>query len=163
MKLVCPSCGTTASAEIWSNDATCREAILAIASLPAPLHLSTLRYLTLFRPVKTALSWKKVLRIVGEVNALAQAGYVSIQGQIDRNCPARIWASAMDEMLERQTAIKRPLKNHNYLRQVAWGLADADDKAQEKNSEASHHKYCRESTGPVSLKSINPLAHLMED
>ncbi len=164
MKLVCPSCGATASADIWHNDAVAREAVLAIAGLQTPLHLSTLRYLTLFRPVKSALSWKKVLRLIGEIKALCGAGYVSTQGQVDRNCSPRIWAAAMDEMVERKTAIKRPLKSHNYLRQVAWGLADAGDKQTEagaRQAEASHHRPT-DHGGPVSYATIDPLAAIKE-
>ncbi len=169
MKLICPSCGATASIEAWSNDSTAREAVVAVASLPAPLHLSTLRYLALFRPAKSALSWKKVLRLVGEINDLAQVGYVSIQGQIDRNCPPRIWAAAMDDMVERQGAIKRPLKNHNYLRQVAYGLADAEDRQREtggRNAEAAHLQPGDQrgtQSGPVTIASIDPFAGLKEE
>ncbi len=163
MKLICPSCGATASIEAWSNDAIAREAVVAVASLPAPLHLSTLRYLALFRPAKSALSWKKVLRLAGEIKELAEAGYVSTQGQIDRNCPPRIWAAAMDEMVERQGAIKRPLKSHNYLRQVAWGKADDAARTEEtgvRQAENSHQRH--QQSGPVHFATIDPLGELKE-
>lgn len=166
MKLVCPSCGATASADIWSNDAVAREAVMAIAALPAPLHISTMHYFTLFRPVKSALAWKKVLRLAGEIKALCGAGYVSTQGQVDRNCPPRIWAAAMDEMAERQNAIKRPLKSHNYLRQVAWGLADQAAKQQEsgtRNQEATHTRPEATHGRPVSFATIDPLAAIKEN
>lgn len=165
MKLICPSCGTTASAEAWVNDETARATILAVAALPSPLHLSTLRYMSLFRPAKSALSWKKALRLVNEIDKLCRAGYVSVQGQIDRDCPPRIWAAAMDEMVERQTSIKRPLPNHNYLRQVAWGLADLADKNQEsgvRKQEAAHLRD-RDDSGPVSVAGLDPLAKFKEN
>lgn len=132
MKLVCPACGATSSPEGLTNDAVAREAMGKIAKLAWPLPGSVLHYLGLFRPQERALTWKKALRLVEEIWALTGAGYVSVQGQIDRNCPPSIWASAMDEMVDRKISIKRPLKNHNYLRQVAWGKADEADRTQEK-------------------------------
>ncbi len=165
MKLVCPSCGATASAEGWANDATAREAILAMAALPSPLHLSTMRYISLFRPAKSALSWKKALRLVGEIRDLCGAGYVSAQGQIDRNCPPRIWATAMDDMVERQGAIKRPLKSHNYLRQVAWGMADQADRSREAGDRTAEmsHQITRDASDLVPVAGIDPLAKFRED
>ncbi len=155
MKLICPSCGAVAAADVWANDAVTREAIMAIAKLPPPMHLATLRYLTLFRPGKSALSWKRVLRLVGEVSALAAAGYVSVQGRIDRDCPPRIWAAAMDEMVERRSAIKRPLRNHNYLRQVAHGLAEAEAVKRENEIHAAEQAGVAPRTSePVSMEEM---------
>ncbi len=161
MKLVCPSCGATASVEAMINDATAREAVLAVAELPSPLHLSTLRYMSLFRPGKSALSWKKVLRLTKEINNLCCTGYVSVQGEVDRNCPPRIWAVAMDTMKEQQTGIKRPLKNHNYLRQVAHGLADAADKTQE--SEVRHAECAHNRPPNNNERGIDPLDRVRQE
>lgn len=154
MKLICPSCGATASCESWENDATARETVLAIASLPAPMHLSTLRYIALFRPAKSALSWSKALRLSKEVGDLAQAGYVSVQGQADKDCPPRIWAEAMDSMVERQSAIKRPLKSHSYLRQVAHGLATEYVKQAEEVKESAALTRTRHSAEPVNMADM---------
>lgn len=154
MKLICPACGCTASADAWANDPIARDTILAIASLPAPLHLSTLRYISLFRPGKSALSWKKALKLVGEVDALAKAGYVSIQGQVDKDCPARIWAEAMDSMADRQGTIKRPLKSHSYLRQVAHGLATEYVKKQEDDKEQNASIRTSQTVDPDSVAEM---------
>lgn len=127
MKLVCPSCGLTASAEAWLNDAAARELLLAVATLPAPLPKTCLPYLGLFRPETRALSWAKAGKIVAELALLAAAGHVQVQGKVARPCPPRILSAAMEQMVERRDSIRRPLPNHNYLRQVAWQLADEAD------------------------------------
>lgn len=127
MKLVCPSCGLTASAEAWINDAAARDLLLAVATLPAPLPKAMLPYLGLFRPEKQALRWDKAAKIVSELAKSVQTGYVQVQGKVARPCPPRIWAAAMEQMVERRESIRRPLPNHNYLRQVAWQLADEED------------------------------------
>lgn len=131
MKLICPGCGSVASAESWLNDALCRETLLAVAKLPAPLPLATLGYISLFRPGTRALTWKKAKRLVIEVSALAELGYVQIQGEVARPCPPRIWAQAMEQMQERRDGLTLPMPNHTYLKKVAWGLADQQDAAAE--------------------------------
>ncbi|MFC1524644.1 hypothetical protein ACFL6N_07630, partial [Thermodesulfobacteriota bacterium] len=110
-----------------------------------------LQYLTLFRPAKSALSWKKALRIIKELAVLIGSGSVQIEGKVSRPCPARIWAAAIDEMLV-NPGIKRPLKNHNYLRQVAWGMADNEDAAAEtrQSREQPQAPYHARTRDPIS-------------
>ena len=133
MKLICPGCGAIASAESWMNDVNCRETLLLISRLPAPLPKTTLGYLSLFRPGKQALSWKKALRLVGEIDGLTGKGFVHVSGRVDRNCPARIWGQAMEQMVDRRIGLTLPLPNHTYLSKVAYDLADSADYQHEKN------------------------------
>lgn len=132
MKLICPACGAIASAESWMNDTDCREALLVISRLPSPLPKSVLGYLSLFRPGAKALSWKKVLRLTQEIEELTGKGYVKVQGCVDRNCPASIWARAMEQMVEQRAGMTKSMSNHNYLRKVAYDLADKADYLGEK-------------------------------
>lgn len=148
MKLTCPACGAIASADTWLNDELCRESLAKVAALPAPLPKATLGYLSLFRPGTTGLTWKKAVRLADEIGQLAAKGYVGGQGKVDSDCPPRIWAQAMEQMVERRAALSLPLKNHNYLRQVAWQLADQADAQSEQQSRAV--RVTRPSTnGPV--------------
>lgn len=132
MILTCPSCGATASACAWENDITAREAMQAILALPAPVAKVTLGYLSLFRPMERALTWKKVKKVVGELSAQVALGYVQVQGKPARSCPPQFWAMGMEQMVERSATLQRPLKNHNYLRQIVWQLADQADAQQEQ-------------------------------
>ncbi len=132
MKLVCPSCGLTASAEAWLNDIAARELLLAVVSLPSPLPHAALPYIGLFRPEKQALRWDKAGKIVAALAKEVGPGFVQVQGKVARPCPPRIWAQAMEQMVERRESIRRPLPNHNYLKQVAWQLADEEDAKGEK-------------------------------
>lgn len=131
MKLVCPCCGATASAESWENDMEARKTIQAIVALPHEVALESLFYLGLFRPQQRALSWKAALRIVQELDALVASGHVQVQGKPARPCPQEIWATGMRQMVAQRDSISRPLKNHNYLRQIVWQLADKLDADQE--------------------------------
>lgn len=132
MKLICPGCGLTASAEAWLNDAEARGLLLAVAKLPSPLPVAVLPYLGLFRPEARALNWKKAARLVSLLSQMVFAGHVQVQGKPARPCPPAIWAEAMSQMSERRERISRPLPNHNYLRQVAWQLADEADASGER-------------------------------
>jgi len=131
MKLTCPVCGAVASAEAWENDAQWREMMRVVLSLPAPVATVSLGYFSLFRPGKSALSVKKALRLAKEIAALVAPEYVRVQGKPARRCYPATWAQAMELMSERRGSLQLPLKNHNYLRQIAWGLADAEDAANE--------------------------------
>jgi hypothetical protein len=134
MKLICPACGATASAEAWANDTVCRELLAVVAELPSPVAKVMLGYLGLFRPAKSALSWRKALRIALEIKDLTGRGYVQCQGRIDRNCPTAIWAAGMEQMLAQRDRLSLPMPNHNYLRKVVYDLAERADGQQESRS-----------------------------
>ena len=132
MILTCPSCGATASANAWENDIEARAALQAIVALPPAVAKAALGYFSLFRPEQRALSWKKVRKITLEITALLAPGHVWVQGKAARPCPPQLWALAMEQMVERAATLQRPLKNHNYLRQIVWQLADQADARQEQ-------------------------------
>ena len=132
MKMTCPSCGAVASADAWENDVIIREAVRFVTSLPDPIPKVILSYLSLFRPGRRALSWKKVLRLSGELATLVAAGHIQVQGKVARTCTPHHWAAGMEQMVDRRQTLSLPLKNHNYLRQVVWQLADQDDAARER-------------------------------
>ena len=140
MKLVCPACGATASAEAWANDADARRALAALCNLPKEVQPVSFRYLALFRPDQRALPWARAVKLLEELKSLIRPGYVSIKGQVDRDCPPTLWAEAIEKMAANPT-LSRPLKNHNYLRQVAWALAEGRDRRADqarREAEARH-------------------------
>lgn len=132
MILICPSCGAAHSAEGWENDATARQALQASTKLPASVNSVLLAYLGLFRPEKQALRWSKSLKMINELSAMIAQGHIQIQGKVARPCPPHLWAQAMEQMVERRPQLSLPLKNHNYLRQIAWQLADQADAGRER-------------------------------
>jgi hypothetical protein len=109
-----------------------RQALQAACALPPEVSKVCLGYLSLFRPMQRALSWSKSLRIINELSALIAPGHIQVQGKPARPCPPRIWAVAMEQMVERSATLQRPLKNHNYLRQIVHQLADQADAGREK-------------------------------
>ena len=160
MKLVCPGCAAVASAESWVNDELCRETLAVVTRLPGTLPKVALGYLSLFRPGAQALSWKKALRLAGEIEQLVSPGYVKVHGKVDRNCPPAIWARAMEQMIEQRSGLELPLKNHRYLCKVAWGMADqADYQAEKKQTTTAQNTRVRQGNGadpgvydPIKIK-----------
>jgi hypothetical protein len=132
MILICPSCGAAHSAEGWENDATARQALQASTKLPASVNSVLLAYLGLFRPSKQALRWSKSLKMINELSAMIAQGHIQIQGKVARPCPPHLWAQAMEAVADRRATLILPLKNHNYLRQVAYQIADQADAGRER-------------------------------
>lgn len=109
-----------------------RQTIQAACALPAQVAKVVLPYLGLFRPEKQALRWSKSLKLINELSAMIAPGYIQIQGKAARPCPPHLWAQALDQMAERRPTLTLPLKNHNYLRQVAYQIADQADAGRER-------------------------------
>lgn len=79
----------------------------------------------------------KAERIITEFIDLVGKGYVSEKGKVDRPCPPYIWATAMEQMLEKASALTLPMKSHGYLRTIAYQLADKADAQVEKKQHDS--------------------------
>lgn len=141
MRLVCPSCGATASAEAWMNDAAVRYALDAIVQLPAPVLIHVLPYLGLFRRGKNALPWKRAQILVRSLKDLIAEGTVHVQGGETRPCNAAVWGAAMEATIDIRPQLKN---NHNYLRQVAWDKAADLAAKTEKEREEKHRNVRRE-------------------
>lgn len=109
-----------------------RQAFQAAMALPPQIAKVLLPYLGLFRPEKQALRWAKSLKIINELAAMVAKGHVQVQGKVARPCPPIIWAQALEQMAERRPQLTLPLKNHNYLRQVAYQIADQADAGRER-------------------------------
>jgi hypothetical protein len=153
MRLVCPSCGATASAEAWHNDAAIRYTLDALIQLPTPVRLQALAYLGLFRQGTKALPWRRALIIVRSLKDLVETGTVHWQGGETRPCNAEVWGKAMEATL---ASGPKGLKNHNYMRKCAWDLA-ADLAAKvEKDREEKRRNIQRDEEPreiPASAKS----------
>jgi len=134
MKMTCTACGATNSAEAMTSDEACRKTLAVCCRLPGPMPMVVLHYLSLFRPEKSSLTWGKALRLALELEELVVKGWVQIEKKPARKCVPRIWSQAIEEMIDRRQRLTRPLKNHNYLRDVAYTIADREDAETEKKT-----------------------------
>ncbi|MDH4317917.1 MAG: hypothetical protein OEV64_05960 [Desulfobulbaceae bacterium] len=149
MKLRCPSCGATASADAYNNDAQARELLALAVTFPQPVAKVLLNYLALFRPEKTALSWSRALTIALELHALVSAGTIQVDKKVARPCNPHQWAAGIEEMLARRDGgLRLPMPNHNYLKKIVY---EAADQADAKN-EAAYHQAAQSG----NLRSYQP-------
>ena len=152
MRLVCPSCGATASAEAWTNDTAIRYTFEALVQLPLPVLRQSLSYLGLFRQGTKALPWRRALTVAKSLKELVETGTVHWQGGETRPCNPEIWGKAMEGTL---ASGPKGLKNHNYLRHVAWEMSAELAAKTENDREAARQKRGRDADGePVPLSEM---------
>lgn len=140
MRLICPSCGAVASGEAWMNDSTIRNFFEALVKLVSPVQIRTLHYLGLFRQGGKALPWRRALTLVKSLRDLTEQETVHWQGGEQRPINAEVWGRAMEATI---TSSPKGLKNHNYLRHVAWEMAAELAARAEEEREAARRKRTR--------------------
>lgn len=128
MKATCPHCGTYGPVESFLTDDDAKRAVVAVGKLPGELPRLVWAYLGLHRKpgAGRALTWERVGRIVAELAGLVAEAEIQWKGQ--RVVPNRpeFWAQGIQAMLDRdaQGKLERPLDGHNYLRAVAYEIAE---------------------------------------
>jgi hypothetical protein len=137
MRLVCPSCGAVASGEAWMNDSIIRNFFEVALKLPAAVQIRTLHYLGLFRQGLKALPWRRALTLAKTLLDLTDQDTVHWQGGETRPITPEIWGKAMEATI---TSNPKGLKNHNYLRHVAWEMSEELAAKAEKDREAERGK-----------------------
>ena len=130
---VCPSCGLKADLEVFAAQAEVRQALAAALRLPAPLGRRALAYLRLFAPEHKSLSMAKAGRLLTELQAAVAAGQVRRHG-MDRAAPLALWEHALDLIADRPPD-GLPLRDHAYLFQTVWNLAEKAAARQEQAGE----------------------------
>lgn len=128
MNATCPHCGTHGSLETFLADADAKAAVVAVSALPGDLPRLVWSYLGLFRKPGSSrvLTWQRVGRVVTELAALvAEPETQWKSGRVVPNAP-RFWAEAIQTVLDKDAIgkLERPLDGHNYLRAVAYDIAE---------------------------------------
>jgi hypothetical protein len=147
MRLTCPCCGATVSLEALLNDTAARHAVAIALALPANLGPRLLRYLSLFRPAQRSLTWDRAAHLLGELQAMIDAGQIQRQGRSWAVSPSA-WQTALDEMLERRASLTLPLKSHGYLLEILAGQANQAEARQEAQVEADRRAVVRRPPEP---------------
>lgn len=130
MRLICPSCGAIASLEAWINDNEARCVLAIFANMDAELAGLLVKYLALFRPKKRSLSWQRTRKIVTELKELIFANKIFWEKESLPNMPV-FWLKALEVVLERDSSgkLRKPLKNNNLLRVIAFEIASRQAEA----------------------------------
>jgi hypothetical protein len=144
MRMICPSCGACHSAEAWDNDGQARECIRLVAEMPSGVARRTLGYLAMFRPAGgRALQWRRALTLTSELKELVEAGMIQWDNHPARQNRPEFWSEGLERILTRPPK-SLPLKNHNYLRSIAWDIANEVD----RNHEVQENKKISKGVNP---------------
>ena len=119
MKTRCPNCGATLSLDALIAHDDARTALRLLVQLGGDLATLTVRYLGLFRPTQTELTFARVAKLLGEILPDIQAQRIERKGAV-YDAPPAAWLWAMQEVLVTRDSGKLtlPLKNHGYLYEV---------------------------------------------
>ncbi|HRR42219.1 MAG TPA: hypothetical protein P5244_13370 [Syntrophales bacterium] len=131
------------------NDSIIRNFFDVAMRLPSPVQIRTLHYLGLFRQGGKALPWRRALTLAKSLRDLTEQETVHWQGGETRPVTPAIWGRAMEATL---ASGPKGLKNHNYLRHVAWEMAaEAAAKAEEAREQTRRKRTQEEEQGPEPL------------
>ena len=81
------------------------------------------------------MSWKRARRLVEQLERLVQEKEISWEHQPNRPNRVEAWSGAIEQMIASPPK-RLPITNHNYLRRIAYEIADELDKQKERRKEA---------------------------
>jgi len=118
MQIKCPACGASSSLDALIDDDAAAKALIAMAKL-SPAGTAVIKYLGLFRPNKSQLSWPRVTKLLNELTPLIQQQRIERNGQIFE-APLYLWESSIEKVIQARDAgqLKTPLKSHGYLLEI---------------------------------------------
>ena len=118
MKTRCPCCGAENSLDALIAHEGARQAVWAAAQTGGEIGRLAVQYIALFRPAKTALTFERMAKLLGELPDM-ERGAISRNG-LEYPAPPEAWIYGFRELLARRNAgsLKLPLKSHGYLYEV---------------------------------------------
>lgn len=139
MRATCPDCGADGHLSAFLVEGDGKRLGALLAAMPPDLGRAVIGYLGLFKPAKTTLRLPRAVKLVEELRDLVDAGSVTNdeRGGVRRPATAATWAAGIEQLLAQRATLVLPLKSHNYLRAIVFGLADQADAAAERQKEAN--------------------------
>ena len=119
MNVKCPNCGAVHSLDSLINDADASAVLKAVLEMDAELGKAAIRYIGLFRPAKSQLSWARTAKLLSELLPMIKAQEV-IRDGVSSSAPAEAWIHGFNETVNArdQGRLKLPLKSHGYLLEI---------------------------------------------
>ena len=122
MKTRCPCCGAENSLDALIAHEGARQVVWAAAQVCGEVGKLAVQYIALFRPAKTALTFERMAKLLGELLPDMERGAISRNG-LEYPAPPEAWLYGFRELLARRNtgSLKLPLKSHGYLYEVISG------------------------------------------
>lgn len=122
MNIRCPNCGAVHSLDALISDAAASELLKMVLAMDADMGSAAIRYLGLFRPAKSQLSWGRLVTLLKELLPDMQAQQFKRDG-FTYSAPPAAWLYGFNVVLAARESgrVKTPLKSHGYLFEVMSG------------------------------------------
>lgn len=119
MNIKCPNCGAVHSLDSLINDADASSVLRAVLEMDAEMGKAAIRYVGLFRPAKSQLSWARTAKLLNELMTMIKSREVVRDG-VASPAPAEAWLHGFNETVNArdQGRLKLPLKSHGYLLEI---------------------------------------------
>ena len=119
MNIKCPNCGAVHSLDSLINDAEASAVLRAVLEMDAELGKAAIRYIGLFRPAKSQLSWSRTAKLLNELLPMIKAQEAARDG-VCFPAPVEAWIHGFNETVNArdQGRLKLPLKSHGYLLEI---------------------------------------------
>lgn len=122
MNVKCPNCGAVHSLDSLINDAEASAVLRTVLEMDAELGKAAIRYIGLFRPAKSQLSWARTAKLLSELLPMIKAQEAARDG-VCFPAPTEAWIHGFNETVNArdQGRLKTPLKSHGYLYEILAG------------------------------------------
>lgn len=119
MNIKCPNCGAVHSLDSLINDADASAVLRAVLEMDVEMGKAAIRYVGLFRPAKSQLSWSRTAKLLNELLPMMKAQTAERDG-VSSPAPAEAWMHGFNETVNArdQGRLKLPLKSHGYLLEI---------------------------------------------
>ena len=119
MNIKCPNCGAVHSLDTLINDADASAVLKAVLDMDAELGKAAIRYIGLFRPAKSQLSWARTAKLLNELLPMIKA-QEAVRDGVCFPAPTEAWIHGFNETVNArdQGRLKLPLKSHGYLLEI---------------------------------------------
>ena len=119
MNVKCPNCGAVHSLDALINDSEASAVLKAVLEMDAELGKAAIRYIGLFRPAKSQLSWARTAKLLNELLPMIKAQEAARDG-VCFPAPTEAWIHGFNETVNArdQGRLKLPLKSHGYLLEI---------------------------------------------
>lgn len=118
----CPNCGAANSLDSLVSDAEAAEVLKMLLELDADIGKAAIRYIGLFRPAKSQLSWARTAKLLNELMPMIKAQEAA-RDWVCFPAPTEAWIHGFNETVNArdQGRLKTPLKSHGYLYEILAG------------------------------------------
>ena len=119
MNIKCPNCGAVHSLDSLINDADASAVLRAVLEMDAEMGKAAIRYVGLFRPAKSQLSWARTAKLLNELMLMIKA-QEAVRDGVSSPAPAEAWLHGFNETVNArdQGRLKLPLKSQGYLLEI---------------------------------------------